>query len=277
MTDAYHSSGIEIYRQGYTWSQSENGDFIIFIEYITNTSKADYNNVYLGYYWDFDIPSTGYSNDLPGWIDSLDLAYMYGNESPDVYIGGKFLGNTTNIGIHYYLNSNDPETDAAYYSELSDLTIPSTPPTSQDDYKVMSSTGPFTLDAGDTIIISYGVAAGNNLNSLIDATVRMEELYDSSLLFVEENQINIPSINVFNLTPNPSNGQTECYFTLQDNSNVTLKVIDLQGRVVWYQDNISAIGNNSITLDLTELNAGVYFVNISSEKFSESKILTLIK
>lgn len=278
MSDNYHSTGIEIYRQGYTWSQAENGNFIIFVEYITNKSTTNYNNVYLGYYWDFDIPTSAYSDDMAGWIDSLDMGYMYDNGSSNLYIGGKFLGNTTGIGIHYYTNSNDPETDAAYYAALSDLTIPSTPPTVQNDYKVLSSTGPFTLNTGDTIVIAYGIAAGNGLDSLINTAVRMQELYDSNPLFVEENLISVTPENLFNLTPNPSFGQIRCSFKLLESSNVSLEVFDLQGRVIWSSGNIHADeGNNTITLDLTDLNNGIYFINMKSGEFSLSRRLTLIK
>jgi hypothetical protein len=58
-------------------------------------------------------------------------------------------------------------------------------------------------------------------------------------------------------------------------SNVALQVVDVSGKVVVAQTINAAAGTNTIDLDLTKVNAGIYFVNLKSE--SKSLFYKLVK
>jgi hypothetical protein len=67
-------------------------------------------------------------------------------------------------------------------------------------------------------------------------------------------------LNVF---PNPSNGEFKIVFN--DNSNKTIEVMDLSGRIIL--SNISA--NETANLNISHLANGIYYVKVSSNKATE--------
>ncbi|MBI3501963.1 MAG: T9SS type A sorting domain-containing protein [Bacteroidetes bacterium] len=51
-----------------------------------------------------------------------------------------------------------------------------------------------------------------------------------------------------------------------ENSEVTLSIIDLQGRIINYEKINAEKGSNFFEMDLNKINAGIYFLRVSSEK-----------
>ena len=88
----------------------------------------------------------------------------------------------------------------------------------------------------------------------------------------------IEQINEVSLYPNPTNNNTTISFQLTENTNVTIQLFDISGRVVKEvaTQQLSS-GNNNITISTNDLNAGVYFTNISSNKFNKTYRLVVIK
>ena len=70
----------------------------------------------------------------------------------------------------------------------------------------------------------------------------------------------------FTLSPNPFNRETELRFSLKRSEQVSLKVLDVLGKVVSSRKlgNLQS-GANSIQLSCAELTTGVYFVTITTE------------
>jgi hypothetical protein len=62
----------------------------------------------------------------------------------------------------------------------------------------------------------------------------------------------------FNVYPNPSNGIVNLSSAVLPGTNFSVQVLDSRGRLV---DN----ENNQMTLDLTHLENGVYFMNVYPE------------
>jgi hypothetical protein len=78
--------------------------------------------------------------------------------------------------------------------------------------------------------------------------------------------------------PNPFNPSTAIRFDLPLRSFVTLKVYDMIGReVATLVNGFQEAGSHEIKFDASGLPSGIYFYRISTDKFTETKKLVLIK
>jgi hypothetical protein len=78
--------------------------------------------------------------------------------------------------------------------------------------------------------------------------------------------------------PNPFNPATVISFQLAVNSHVTLKVFDVNGRVVaTLIDGEMVAGNHSVTFAPRDMAGGLYFYKITAGKFSQTRQAVLIK
>jgi|GEM_PF-3141875 PKD repeat protein len=74
-----------------------------------------------------------------------------------------------------------------------------------------------------------------------------------------------PMDEVVDLHPNPASHSSSLKFTLQQSAEVDIAVVDLQGKTVMQQNlGMCSAGENQFDLDLSRLQAGVYFVRTST-------------
>ncbi len=69
----------------------------------------------------------------------------------------------------------------------------------------------------------------------------------------------------FNVYPNPAADKANVSFSSETNGNVAITISDLSGRVVYKEIVASSTGNNTISLDLTNVIAGTYLIQVESE------------
>ncbi|MBK8981335.1 MAG: T9SS type A sorting domain-containing protein [Ignavibacteria bacterium] len=78
--------------------------------------------------------------------------------------------------------------------------------------------------------------------------------------------------------PNPYNPITKIRYELQSQSNVSLIIYDISGRIIKELVNQNQLhGEYSYTFDGTDISSGVYFYKLSTENFTETKKMILAK
>jgi endoglucanase len=79
--------------------------------------------------------------------------------------------------------------------------------------------------------------------------------------------------------PNPFNPRTTISFSLPKANTVTLRVFDLLGRevVTLIESQRKAAGNYEIPFDGTKLTSGIYYYNLWTEGYRETKMMVLVK
>ncbi|HEY6505952.1 MAG TPA: T9SS type A sorting domain-containing protein [Chitinophagaceae bacterium] len=99
--------------------------------------------------------------------------------------------------------------------------------------------------------------------------------YSNTILVRKETN----NIKVITLNPNPViNGMVTLRFAALTAGNIDIRVIDLSGKTVWQQQNKSAEGNNSISLDgLSRLPAGTYVLQMANNHELQSLKFTITK
>ncbi|MEO6903309.1 MAG: Omp28-related outer membrane protein [Bacteroidia bacterium] len=107
---------------------------------------------------------------------------------------------------------------------------------------ITASTGPITIDGTTNI---------NEVNKLINQVI---------------------------VYPNPSNSISNVDFTLKSTENMALKVSNVIGEVVYSTkvDNLSA-GKHIFPIDVTKLNTGIYFVNLSIGNEQITRKINVVK
>jgi hypothetical protein len=89
--------------------------------------------------------------------------------------------------------------------------------------------------------------------------------------FVDDASINEADKVAFSAYPNPANDFITLGFQLDDASDVNIRVIDNLGRVVSAKDLTNQSGNNSVTVDVANLAAGVYTISLETAAGKSTK------
>ena len=79
------------------------------------------------------------------------------------------------------------------------------------------------------------------------------------------------------LYPNPANNYTQVNILVNDHQNVGIELIDLNGHVVSRTSRKMTPGKHSVSFDLSNASAGIYFIKAKSEKLNDTKRLIVRK
>ncbi len=159
------------------------------------------------------------------------------------------------------------------------------------DLRQLHSTGPFKLEAGKPveIFVAYVVNRGTDaLNSITKvkeisnfADVLFNSNFDSSLVVaVSENSVSdIP--NDFKLEqnyPNPFNPSTRISWQSPVSSWQTLKVYDILGNeVATLVDEYRPAGRYEVEFDATQLSSGIYFYQLKTGDYLQTKKMIILR
>ncbi len=94
----------------------------------------------------------------------------------------------------------------------------------------------------------------------------------SSTVSTLENQKSPLELYVF---PNPSEGHINISFTAQETQNIIIKIIDMQGKVIFTETNNQFQGDYIKNIDLSNQRIGIYFVSVISAIGITDKLVVL--
>ena len=83
----------------------------------------------------------------------------------------------------------------------------------------------------------------------------------------------------FSLIPNPTSNRVKVEYNLPDENLAvaTIKLMDMTGRVIREIKLDNPVKEGWVSLDLNDLNSGVYLVNVQTEGYTETKKLVVNK
>jgi hypothetical protein len=88
----------------------------------------------------------------------------------------------------------------------------------------------------------------------------------------------IAAINQVSIYPNPFLSEATIEFDLEESTNITVNVFDVTGKLVTEFGNTNySIGNHKLTIDGSDMNNGLYYVNIITENGVMTEKLMLNK
>jgi hypothetical protein len=82
---------------------------------------------------------------------------------------------------------------------------------------------------------------------------------------------------LFQNTPNPFNPVTSIKFSLPENSDYSLKIYDMLGKIIYSFGTFGKSGTYNIEFDGSSLSSGIYFYSLETKDFREIRKMMLIK
>jgi subtilisin family serine protease len=269
--------GVNIHLQSYSYIDQANKNYIILRYTIKNTSVLALSGFYAGLYFDWDMIEGSGANDLTAWDNTGSFGYVHHQgSSPDTTIGIGLLS-ATNYGFYAVTNSTFGYDVASKWTALSSgLTTTSAGPT---DIANITSSGPYTIAAGDSIDVGFALAGDVNLDNVRTAIINARVKYNSIITGIKDNNNQNPITFELNQNyPNPFNPSTVIKYSLAAAGNVTIKVYDILGNEIKTIVNENkAPGTYSVTFDAKGLPSGVYLYKLTAGNYTSVKKLVLLK
>ncbi|MEW6193676.1 MAG: T9SS type A sorting domain-containing protein [Bacteroidota bacterium] len=162
------------------------------------------------------------------------------------------------------------------------------------DRRYYITTGPFNLASQDTqeiviaVLATKGTSNKNSVTELKNLANNIREFYYSKFpTNVDDNNLLLPNqFQLYQNYPNPFNPSTTIEYSIPDVEtlhgaslqNVTLKIYDILGReVTTLVNQKQSPGNYKIIFDGKNLSSGVYFYQLITNNFSQTRKMLLIK
>jgi hypothetical protein len=265
--------GVTTHHKSYAWSSPGNRRFVI-VEYVVkNTGTGTINNMWVGVIADWDITSATYAKDKTDQDLSRKMGYAYCTNNNGQYAGIKVLtqtpfnaygiDNVTGGGGGVDPTAGTPEFDTGEKYTVLSTSRPqagNTAPTGNDVMDCVSS-GPFTLNVGDSVKVAFALLAGDNLTDLQTSADNAQVKYDGLTNVVHSQPMNEFGFNNY---PNPATGSSYIQFFLEKNSNVELKMNDMMGReIATIASGQMLAGRQGFNYDVSKLSTGIYFYKLT--------------
>lgn len=118
---------------------------------------------------------------------------------------------------------------------------------------------------GEDPAVWYTVARQVHTRMIFDPQLEI----DASITEVENN-----GLTFGNIVPNPTTGQTSINYKLDNASTVSVKVLDITGKVVYVSnEGTKTSGSHTVSLDAANYTSGLYYVTVTTENGQVSKKL----
>ena len=271
---------------------------------VLNDGEYYLDSVYIGWQFDCDIAAGagGWLNqanidDWASYQPERSMGYMWDGDNPDYpgddtgdfgtspgYFGAALLDAPLPLcSFQWWHWEDDPSNDDEKFEFMAGIHPVSggepfrADPDSVHDYRIMISTGPYTLDPGESISTAMTFAVGIGLDGLENSIDEMIEYYENPN-YVDYSENVIRDFDFFQAYPNPFNQNTVIRFTLDTAGPVSLSIYDIQGREV---QNIfseyKTAGQYERTMNAENLMSGIYFARLITENSAQTKKLVYLK
>ncbi|GAB4336149.1 MAG: hypothetical protein OHK0038_14310 [Flammeovirgaceae bacterium] len=193
--NASQSSNVEISYRAMAWAYPPYQNFVMFEYVITNKGTSTLNNYFAGLYADWDISENG-AKDRADWDAEQDLGYVYNfGDGSTLFAGLQVLTGKSNyfaIDNDHRISGNpfgvyDDFTDAEKFQSLSSGLGKKQAGMAEKggDVSHTVGVGPYTIPAGDSIVVAFALHGTNSLLELIESAKAAKQLYNQTFKAVQ--------------------------------------------------------------------------------------------
>ncbi|HSR18997.1 MAG TPA: T9SS type A sorting domain-containing protein, partial [Ignavibacteriaceae bacterium] len=279
--------GIQINQSSLSFAETpDNNNYIILISELNNETSEDIEQLYAGYFIDWNIPESSYKTNTTYFdtVNNIAIAYNTSNSTLPYTamsiiprkkgFGFYAIDNKATSGMVQIGDSNgfsDAEKWYALSNGLKEISA------GIGDISYVISGGPYNIPAGQEINVEFVIGAGSTLQEAITAVKAGRKRLGDSSDVVEEKPT---AFHLDQNFPNPFNSATVINYKLAENRMVTLKIYDILGRIVaTLVDEFQHAGDYKVQLSTNnnQLSSGVYFYRLAAGSFSSTKKMILVK
>ena len=268
--------GVQVKHKTYAWSSTGDRKYIIFEYTIKNTSGTTLSNLYAGVFTDWDITDKTSGSNKGDTDNGNKLGYVYSTVGGKLYGGVRLL--TKGPFLHYVIDNIsgggggvDISDQANYYSTSEKYTTLSTnrstggaSAATGNDVADVVSTGPFTINANDSVKVAFAMIAGDDLNDLINSATNAQIKYDLATSIPDESNTSVFALK--QNYPNPVNAsKTIIEFNLPKSAQAELSIYNALGQKIQTAFNSQmSEGTHQWNLDVTNFKSGIYFYELKA-------------
>lgn len=211
------------------------------------------------------------------WLDGNKIISIYrvGDAS---YVGYKLLSaDITSLSmIDWYTGYDGVDSDL--WGWITTNNIESIFDAGGDGSVVFFSKAPVNIPPGDSTVMWVGISVGNDENEMV-ANMLLAEGKFGAITSLKENNVFTPSFYELKQNyPNPFNPSTIIQFSVPQTEFVSLKVFDVLGNEVANLINREvAAGTYNFNFNANSLSSGIYFYQLTTGNYYETKKMNLIK
>ncbi len=277
--------GISILQESYADTVSSVNNIIILKYTITNLKAVTISNLHCGLFMDWDINSGG--RDFSDY-DSLHTMGIVKNlpVGGNRWLATKLLTNKQNVSYRTIDNGSEIDDGFSMIEKWDFLTGGiQTTEVSVKNVSTLITEGPFTINPGEDITVSFALIAAQSQAELETSASQAQQMWDNVISDINTKEES-PLIQAFYLTqnyPNPFNPSTTIEFNITQNDHVELIVYNLMGQKIKtlvdekrnggkYQ--VTWDGNNN---DGIKVASGVYICRLKVGDFKAFRKMILIK
>ena len=283
-TDAASASPLPVHvaHAAYAWSIPGHRKYVIVNYEITNTGATPLTNLHAGIFADWDI--LNYNNNKAAFDGVNQLGYCWSTDS-SLYMGTKLL--TNGPVLHYAIdnvsgggggvNLFDGYDTAEKFTTLSTnrATGGNTAAPGNDVCNVVSS-GPFSLNAGDSIVVAFALIAGDSLLDLQNSAINAQLMYDS--VPVGLTPVASSDATLLQNYPNPASNATIIEVGMAKSAEVELNIYNVMGQQVatLYRGELLQ-GRHQFNVDLSKYRSGIYYYSLRTGNSVSTKKMIVTK
>jgi hypothetical protein len=119
----------------------------------------------------------------------------------------------------------------------------------------------FTTATSSSIVISVKAVNACGASAAKTKTVTLNLTSRNSTNATED--INAETINASMIYPNPSKGLFNFNFNTQESDRVSVKIVDVNGRIVYQSVKSYSFGNQLTKIDISSMKKGTYFLHFT--------------
>lgn len=279
--------GISTRLQSYSYNAEPNNNFIILKYSFTNKSGSTISNFYAGLFTDWDMVEGSGTDDSAKYDYTGNFGYAMHNAANFDTLTAVALISSNNYCYWAILNDGSDgyfgiydgfDNNEKWQAISSGIGKPSA---GSGDISEVTSGGPYTINAGQTLDVAFAIAAGTSLDDLRNSISNARVKYQSIPTAVSDEKNEAPyTYDLMQNYPNPFNPVTTIKYQLAKQGHVTLRVYDMLGRLVeTIVDAEKPAGNYEIQFPAgnLQLASGVYIYTMNVNGLTFSKKLLLMK
>lgn len=288
--DGYFTDGassptlpVQVHHSSYAWTAAPNDKFVIVKYVIKNTGASTLNGLYAGIFTDWDIDAATYGSNKADVDNTNRMGYCYYTGANGIYGGVKLL--SSGPFVHYAIdntnggsggvNMYDGYDNTEKYTTMSTNRAQAGTATSGgNDVANVVSSGPFTLTAGDSVVVGFALIAGDDLADIQASAVEAQNMWNTNVI----TSVSIVGDNTSNVAvyPNPANANAEVTYTLSGQSFVDIRLQDIAGRdVAVLSQGGQAAGTYREAISTANLPEGVYIIRMQVDNAITTRRLVI--
>ncbi len=239
-------------------SLSDAGDPYVIVEYtVHNTTAGTLDPIYVGLFTDWDVSATA-TADRGGYDATNRLLYAFNNVAggnTNYYGTVAFASNPASVsGFSLDVTNADA-------SVFTSLTTMGTIPTTNGDRRNILGVGPFSIPAGESVLVRFAIVGGTDLASI---TANAAAAQNEFPVAVEGGPGGL-SLRLDAARPNPVGDVASITFSLADSRQTRLEVYDALGRrVAVLADGLLPAGEHPVSWDASNVPNGTYLLRLTA-------------